>query len=322
MKNKPLVSVCIPSYNHAQYLSRAIESILSQTYSNIEIIVVDDGSTDDSLAIARQYSSKYPDKVSVYTHPDGANHSISATVNRAFTFSKGKYWSGLASDDVLYKNKIEKQVAFLESDSSIGLVYSYADFINDSDGKLPGSLGTDITKDPDLVETLLQFNVIPGMTVLARRDAVEDVGEHDESLVFSDWDFWIRFAAKYKFGFIPEFLVGHRVHTYNTSIGLTNAKAREYEGEVYLKLQKDTAIKESIFAQPKYQKIIAEKVARLPFRKALAYLDDYFLAIAAKDYTTAKTALKNAFYTSPQTVLNPRRSAAVLRRAVISLTPF
>ena len=217
----PLVSVCIPSYNHARYLPETIESVLKQTYNNIEIIIVDDGSTDDSLAIARQYAEAHPDAIHVYTHPDQQNHGISATVNYAFSLSKGAYWSGLPSDDMLLPEKIERQVRYLESNSDIGFVYSYACGVND-EGKPLGDrymrLGEDISHDPDPIFTMLGGNRIYGMTVLARREAIEQTGQHRLHLVYSDWEFWIRLLLQTKAGFINEPLVKYRIHGSNTSI--------------------------------------------------------------------------------------------------------
>src|SRR4051812_1969316 len=104
----PLVSVTIPSYNHARFLPEAIESVLAQTYDNIELIIVDDGSTDESLTIARDYAARFPEQIRVHTHPDGRNHGISKTANLALSLIRGKYWNGLASDDILLPTKIKQ----------------------------------------------------------------------------------------------------------------------------------------------------------------------------------------------------------------------
>src|SRR3954470_14585541 len=114
MPSTPEVSICIASYNHARFLPATIESALSQTYQNIEIIIVDDGSTDDSLAIAESYSYRYPALVKVFTHPDGGNHGIAATSNLAFRKSTGRYWSGLGSDDEFCPQKTERQLNYLK----------------------------------------------------------------------------------------------------------------------------------------------------------------------------------------------------------------
>jgi len=220
MSHSPQVSICIPSYNHARYLPQTIESALSQTYRNIEIVIVDDGSTDDSLQIAESYAAKYPEFIRVFTHPDHRNLGISATVNLGFLKSRGIYYSGLPSDDILYPDKIERQVAFLENNPIVGWVYGFADYINEYGERLLGRCGTDITQDPNPIERLIQGNAIAGATVLARRKCVEQVGLHDETLVYSDWEYWVRFLAQWKVGFLKRSLVMFRQHTYNTSVGV------------------------------------------------------------------------------------------------------
>jgi len=124
MTCKPKVSICIPSYNHARFLPAAIESALAQTHKNIEIVIVDDGSTDNSLKIAGSYASKYPSIVFLHTHPGHCNRGISATMNLAAQKSTGEYWSTIGSDDVLYSNKTERQVAYLDKHPNVAWVYS------------------------------------------------------------------------------------------------------------------------------------------------------------------------------------------------------
>jgi CDP-glycerol glycerophosphotransferase len=91
----PAVSICIPSYNHAAYLRQSIESALAQTYRDLEVVIVDDGSRDGSLAIAEEYARRHPDRVRVFTHPGHANAGIGATANRGIAEMRGRYWVGL-----------------------------------------------------------------------------------------------------------------------------------------------------------------------------------------------------------------------------------
>lgn len=312
MNSKPLVSICIPSYNHAQYLPYCLDSVLAQTYPNIEVIIVDDGSSDNSLQIAREYAAKHPDKIQVHTHPNGANCGISATSNLGFSIAKGKYWSGLSSDDALYKDKIEKQVAFLESNPDVGFVYSYSDYIDSQGNPVPGRLGKDITKEPDPLKTLLTYNVIPAVSVLARKQSMIEVGPHDEKLIYSDWDFWLRFIALHEVGFIPESLIQFRIHSYNTSIGIPDEVNNKHGLEVFLKLQ--TADRSEIhrLAEPKYQKYIRR-------RSAIALLDNFYAAMYSKDYSEAKSAFLKAFSSSPRTIFHPRRIAAILKHTILSI---
>src|SRR5205085_1259882 len=204
MSSTSKVSICCISYNHARFLPAALDSALNQTYPNIEIIVVDDGSKDESLSIANQYAQRHPEKIRVYTHPDHANRGISLTANLAFEKSTGDFWQGLPSDDVLYPEKIERQVRYLQRHRNIGWVYSYADYIDAAGNLLPGRFGHDITGSPNPLQRLLIGNSIPGMSVLARRDCIKQIGGHRDDLLYSDWGFWVRLAAHARVGFMPE----------------------------------------------------------------------------------------------------------------------
>jgi glycosyltransferase involved in cell wall biosynthesis len=322
IKEKPLATVIIPSYNHARYLPYAIESILGQTYPNIEIIIVDDGSPDSSLPIAREYASKYPERIAVHTHPNNENRGTSRTVNFAFSLASGKYLSGLPSDDALYKTKIEKQVEFLESNPQYGFVYSYADYIDSDGNRLPGKFGTNITDERDPIKTLLRTNPIPGMTMLARREAIEKAGPHDPSLVYSDWVFWLRMFLFYKGGFIPEPLVEYRVHDINTSVNIDPMLNYEYRRQVFRKLAEAAKSPDSPFHKPEYRKIIENNIARLPDHVAIAHLDNYFASVNSGRYGDGLSHLQKAIKTSRRAFLNWHRAGAIVKHALYGIRPM
>jgi glycosyltransferase involved in cell wall biosynthesis len=225
----PKVSVCIPLFNHARFLPEAIESVLAQTLREFEIIIVDDGSQDDGLQIAQAYAARYPNKVRVFTHPSNRNLGISETINLALEKSAGVYVSGVAPDDLLNPDKLEKQVAFLDLNPRIEWLYAQACCVDENNRVLPGRalFGTDLTKEADPLESLIRTNVIPGMTVLCRRQFMLDVGSHERGLLYSDWDIWARALAKSESAFLPSSVARYRIHGTNTSVGvetLTNMK--------------------------------------------------------------------------------------------------
>ena len=318
-KELPLVSVCIPSYNHAQYLKETIESVLSQTYSNIEMVIVDDGSTDNSLAIATQYAETYPDKVRVYTHPDKQNHGISGTVNYAFNLSKGTYWSGLPSDDLLLPEKIEKQVKYLESHPELGFVYGYAAGINNQGEPLVGEweqVGRDITQEPNPILTLLEGNCIFGMTVLARREVIEKTGDHRENLVCSDWEFWVRLLLLAKAGFMAETQVKYRVHEYNTSLSAPYATQLKWIFEVLRSLRLKAA------QDPKLSLLNSE-----PYLSHLDLQIEKCLGAILDDQATQRETLRNQLEQSNQqfaqsnlTIQQLKASATEKEQALLSIT--
>lgn len=289
MTRTPKVSISIPSYNHAGFLPAAIESVLAQTYPNIELVIVDDGSTDGSLQIAEDYAARHPARIKVFTHPGHRNRGISATVNLGWEMSSGDYWSGLPSDDMLYPQKVEEQVAFMESHTEIGWVYCYAHYVDGEGRRRPelGLFGTDITRAPSPLGRLIEGNVIPGMTALMRRSFVERIAPHDETLIYSDWDFWVRLAAHAPVAFLPRALVKYRAHSYNTSIG--NLQQEE------LDLERTVAVLRKLRRQ-------ADEIGgglRLPRIQALLDLQLAFIIYLMRDTAQAAHHLAAAFTTDP-----------------------
>ena len=215
----PRVSVCIPSYNYATYLPIALDSILAQTYADYEIIVVDDGSPDDSQAIAESYSGRYPGKVRVFTHPGRANRGVSATCNLAIEKSQGEYFAWLGSDDVWYPGKLARQVDELDRYPHVGMTYSYADVIDTRGVKTGEVTGRDITRD--VLPMLVASNFIPHLTAFHRRSCLENSGYYDEALQYSDWEMWLKMANFYSISFINQSLAMYRVHGGNMYTGST-----------------------------------------------------------------------------------------------------
>ena len=120
MNPKPKVSVIIPCYNRERYIAKTVESVLNQTYPHIELVVVDDGCTDNSRMILEQYKNS----VRILEHPGRINKGQSAAINLGIRSSSSEYVAILDSDDLFAPEKIEKQVNFLEANLGIGLVYA------------------------------------------------------------------------------------------------------------------------------------------------------------------------------------------------------
>lgn len=222
VSRNPRVSVCIPAYNQARFLPAAIDSVLAQTYDNIEVIIVDDGSTDGTLQIAAAYAARHPEVITVFNHPEHRNLGISTTVNRSLRESSGEFCSLLGSDDILYPDKTEQQLRYLQRHPDVGAVYSSAQFMDADGNEMPQRFGQKLSGDLSAVEGLIRANRIPDMTVLFRRASLEQVGPHNEDLVYGDWEFWIRLAAQIKMAFIDKPLVRYRVHDSNMSMGVSD----------------------------------------------------------------------------------------------------
>lgn len=212
-----VVSVCIASFNHARFLPRCLDSILAQTFQDLEIVVVDDGSTDNSHEILLDYQQRYPDKILYFWHPQHANKGISVTSNKSILESHGKYIAFIGSDDVWRADKLELQIALMERSPELGMVYSYATFIDKEDQPMQGLVGSDITHNQNPTGQMLRSCHQPAMTVVMRRDLLDQIGLFDETLISSDWDLMIRFFAHGKAGFIEQSLANYRLHHSNLS---------------------------------------------------------------------------------------------------------
>jgi glycosyltransferase involved in cell wall biosynthesis len=209
----PTVSVIIPTYNRANYICEAIDSILAQTYADYEIIVVDDGSTDGT----RQALQRWIDDGTIcYYYQE--NRGESAARNHGIRKARGQYIAFLDSDDLFLPTKFEKQVAYLEQNLDKAFVQSwYAKF--DDQGNDLGYRDTSKINGYVYPEILLNWSVLLAVpSVVVRSEVLEDIGGFDESIRLGpDLDLWRRITKKYAIGVVPEVLCKIRVHPGNIS---------------------------------------------------------------------------------------------------------
>ena len=201
----PLVSVVIPSYNHERYIERAIRSVLFQTYPNIELVVVDDGSTDNSWPIIQSVRERAPKPFTIYSKP---NSGLAHTLNFGIRRTAGEFIALLASDDQYLPEKIERQVRlFQSSPQSVGLVHSggYEEF----EGFRSLIRDQYVPAEGHCFKQLVARDVAAlAPSVMFRRDVFEAVGGFDATLVGEDCDFYTAVAAAgYEFRYDPEPLV-------------------------------------------------------------------------------------------------------------------
>lgn len=199
----PLVSIVIPCYNYGQYLLDAVESVRQQTLSNLEIIVVDDGSTDPATTSLLDKLAGEPGDLRIIRQ---ANQGLPSARNAGIRQASGCYICCLDADDVLSPTYLEKAVAVLEEHQDIDLSYSWVQLFGDEQYIWR-------TEPFDAVR-LRDYNFIPVAAVF-RRTAWVKVGGYDESMRqgYEDWDFWLKLAAEGSQGYlIKEALFGHRRH--------------------------------------------------------------------------------------------------------------
>ena len=207
------VSIIIPTYNYGRFIAEAIESALIQTYRADEIIVVDDGSTDDTEMRVKRFGERV-------RYIKQQNSEVSAARNKGIDNSSGDLIAFLDADDTWMPEKIEKQVAKFAEDAEIGLVHCGMREFDSTTGAtielhLDGGEGW-VAEDIALGEKCVITG--PGGSIVVRRKVFEDVGGFDTRLKNGeDWEFCLRVARKYKIGFVRELLVDYRNHGVNAS---------------------------------------------------------------------------------------------------------
>ncbi|SIT92237.1 glycosyltransferase [Pontibacter indicus] len=219
---QPLVSVICLCYNHERFIAEALDSVLAQTYPNLEIIIMDDCSTDNSVAIIREYLQKYPQLTFLST---GTNQGNTKAFNTAWRASKGAYIIDFATDDVLLPERVAQQVAAFERlDETYGVVYSDAEYINDEGRHVRfhcqrNRAGEVISFAPsgDIFHHLLGRYFICPPTMMMKRRVFEDLQGYDETLAYEDFDFWLRSARRYKYFFLDAITTKRRLHASSLS---------------------------------------------------------------------------------------------------------
>ncbi len=209
------VSVIIPTYNRVKLLNNSVASVLSQTYRDFELLVIDDCSTDNTS----DFLSNIADK-RVRCIKNTSNKGITATRNIALSNANGKYIAFLDDDDEWMPDKLEKQINLMENSSKgLGCIYTGCNLVDAEDNRF------NQTTVPHyrirILNELLLENFIITSSTLIKADCFETVGMFDESMPFAeDYDMWIRIAQEFEFDFVRSPLVNYRIH--RNSISFNN----------------------------------------------------------------------------------------------------
>lgn len=208
----PLVSVIIPAYNADSFIAQTLESVLSQTYQNIEVLVVDDGSTDTTAEIVKSFAKKD----SRVTLLQQSNSGVAVARNLAYLHSKGEYIAPIDADDIWYPQNLEKQIECLtKSEPFVGVVYSWSVDINER-GLLAGGFYNSTIEGEVHDALVYKYFIGNASSSLIRRTCFEKVGGYnckfrlENAQGCEDWDLHLRIAQYYQFKVVPEYLVGYR----------------------------------------------------------------------------------------------------------------
>jgi len=205
LENDPLVTAFVGCYNHSRFVEECLDSVRHQTYPNLEVIIFDDRSKDNSVAVIDTWLKKQRVDWQFVSHTK--NMGICASLNEVLRLARGKYISMVAADDVWLPDKTARQVEIMERlPEDVGVLYSDAFQIDENGAMLPqmfieAQRNFAVPPKGFLFDVLLEGNFIPAMTTLIRRECFIQVGTYDEDLCFEDWDMWMRISRRFRFAY-------------------------------------------------------------------------------------------------------------------------
>lgn len=212
---QPLVSVIIPTYNRASFLEKSVQSVVSQTIKDIEIIVINNYSTDNTLDIIRSFNDN---RIKIINFKNGG--VIAKSRNQGMMHATGKYIAFLDDDDLWCTDKLELQIKYLESHPEFGLVYSNAVIIDEKGNRKGLLLNRGKAREGRIFQDLLGGNFIPILTLLMKREVLEYNGlliEEPSMIAVEDYEYLMRAALKFGFGYIDKPMAMYRIHSSSTS---------------------------------------------------------------------------------------------------------
>lgn len=305
-KFNPKVSIVIPVYNGSNYLKEAIESALAQTYKNIEIIIVNDGSNDNGAT--EKIAKSYGTKVRYYKKKNGG---VATALNLAIEKMTGEYFSWLSHDDLYYPNKIEKQVNFLENakDRKVVLYSNYALLI---EGRI-----TPVINHHEMLRRKKKYSLlrgcVNGITLMIPKTILNEIGSFDESLrCTQDYDYWLRIQKKYDFLHMEDILSATRIHGKQDSAVSPNVVS---EGNaLWINMVKSLSKKEKISYESTLYNFYFEMVKFLkntPYDGALEFCKNELALLKTKvnsDQSNYKVSVIIPFYNRPEVTINSIKS--------------
>ena len=213
---KPLVTVILTAYNQEKYIKETLHSVFQQTYENVELIVIDNASSDGTLAVIESFKNG-PNAFSLVKNR--FNSGLCKAFNKGLAIAKGKYVIDLSGDDILMPDRIEKQVAAFELLSDdFAVVFTNASYISDAGAMLGVHYIIDqkgkaagMVPSGDVYKNVLERYFICTPTMMMRTQTLLELGGYDETLTFEDFDFWIRSAAKFKYFYLDDVLTKKRI---------------------------------------------------------------------------------------------------------------
>ncbi|SJM94027.1 glycosyltransferase [Crenothrix polyspora] len=280
----PLVSIIIPVYNGANYLNEAIDSALAQTYPNVEIIVINDGSSDNGET--EKIALSYGNKIRYFYKENG---KVASALNLGIRKMEGEYFSWLSHDDIYCPEKINNQIIYLHKLQKNVILYSDYDFVDENGHYLFTQRNPNI-EPKEFKYALMTSHPIHGCTVLIPSFIFEEVGFFDEQLrTVQDYDMWYRISKKYEFHHMTDLLIKSRLHNEQDTNKIISIHISECD-EFYRKCLAD---------------INANDIFNRTIDKFNFFIQSAFHAIKHKRFLSAQKALEfTRFYNQRYLTIN------------------
>lgn len=281
------VSVVVPVYNGASYLSATVESILTQDFEDFELLLIDDGSSDDSITIIRELA-EMDSRIKPYFKDNGG---VANARNFGIDHAEGEFIAFCDQDDLWLPEKLSKQMPLFQNEV-VGLVYSGTVIQHENYGKT-AKPGFEKKYRGSIFEQLITGNVVPSCTVVVRKRLLDQVGRFDDDRALmgvDDWHLWLKLSMVCQFDYVPDHLATHIFHGDNYS--LNDEKMHAAELLCLSKIQQEESI-QGIEVQ--WSSIISSLHARY----ALSYLNSADFRLAGKAFSDASRAqfsFKTALY--------------------------
>jgi len=222
MSSTPLVTIICLCYNHEKFVVESLNSVINQSYKNIQLIVVDDCSTDHSVQVIEEWLKDYPN---IHFIKNETNQGNNKSFNNAFAYARGEYFIDLAADDVLFPYTLEHQIQAFVEHPNAALVFANAELINEESDTI--GIHFPVDANNKVVDKSLQTidyqrileggNVLCSVSALTKTTAFKALNGYDNTLAYEDLDFWIRLSREYPIVFEDEVFIKKRVVTHSQS---------------------------------------------------------------------------------------------------------
>ena len=302
---EPLVTIFTPVYNHENYLDEYFESIIKQTYENIELIIIDDASTDQSVKVIEKWLPMIEDRFVKFSYiPRNENKGLIYNCNEGVDLARGKYMYLFASDDIMLPTNVEEKVNYLEKNPQYSLVYSDG-YIQYENSEITFSSIYKLLFRRKFSNTTKHYfgnvknevfikNFIRAATVCIRRECIINVGKYSTKYSLEDNYMWIKLSQIYEFGFINKPLVKYRVH--NKSLSHSEKNLEKLNSSLFRMI-------EDFSKEGNYEQFVIEKAYK-----------NYYGIRALQSYKNSNYESFNYFYEKSEKVVGLK-----LRKILITL---